>query len=282
VILKFVKMHGCGNDFIVAHAAQEVFAGMASRLMDRRFGIGSDGLMLIYPAKKDQGRSDFTIKMLNPDGSRMGMCGNGIRCVTRYVALHKLIPADQTKITFDVDGREIVCVLEDEGRRVKVDMGIPEFSPSRVPFEGEEEFIGRQIEIGQQIFKATLLSLGNPHCVIFVKDVNLVNLPEIGAMIEYHEMFPERINVEFVQVVDRDNIVIKVWERGAGATLACGTGACASVIAAVRNNLCNRGIQVALPGGVLTVDWSEDGKAYLTGPAEVVYSGELSESFLNI
>jgi len=282
VILKFVKMHGCGNDFILVHAAQELFAGMASRLMDRRFGIGSDGLMLIYPAENIQARSDFAVKMLNPDGSRMGMCGNGIRCVARYVALHKLIPADQTKITFDVDGREIVCILEDQGRRVKVDMGTPEFLPCRVPFSGEGEFIGREIMIQQQRFKATLLSLGNPHCVIFVKDVDLVNLQEIGALIEYHEMFPERINVEFVQVVDRDNIVIKVWERGAGATLACGTGACASVIAAARNNLCNRKVQVALPGGVLAVDWSEDGKVYLTGPAEVVYSGELSESFLKI
>jgi len=272
----FLKMQACGNDFVVAHTDHDVFSGMASRLMDRKFGVGADGLMLVQPITD----GDFEIKMLNPDGSSMGMCGNGIRCVARYVVLQNLWTAEKKEIVFKVQGRKLKCTLEDAGQAVRVDMGIASFDPPSLPFRGSEEFINSEIKVGDDLFRATLLSLGNPHCVIFVEDAEAINLQMLGPKIEHHEMFPERINVEFVQVLARDCLKVKVWERGAGATLACGTGACASLVAAVKNDLTSRLATVSLPGGELQVEWGQDERVFLTGPAEEVFSGQIRKSFL--
>ena len=229
--------------------------------------------MVVYPSRE----CDFEVAMYNPDGSAMGMCGNGIRCVARFVKMEGLVSPQASQLVFRVDGsRRVVCELkgEGDGRTVRVDMGEPSFAPETVPVQASQEVIGQKLQIGSECFEITCLSMGNPHCVVFVDDVAGLELERLGPKFESHPLFPARVNTEFVQVTASQALRVRVWERGAGATLACGTGACACVVAATRNDLCDGRAIVELPGGALEVVWERDtNRVFMTGPANEVFKG---------
>jgi diaminopimelate epimerase len=258
--MKFVKMHGTGNDFILIDSRKESLEGLdlakfAIKLCDRHYGIGADGLLVVYPSKS----ADARMKVVNSDGSEAEMCGNGIRCFAKYL----FETAEPKKEIFSIEtaaGVIIPSIIQHNGRTavIEVDMGEPhDIKPASV-----------------KKYDATLVSMGNPHCVIFVKDLNAVKLDADGPEIENMKMFPNRTNVEFVKVENRNEITVRVWERGAGETLACGTGACASVVAAVNEDLTAKDVLVHLPGGNLEIEWQADGHVILRGPAETVFEGD--------
>lgn len=283
--LSFVKMHGLGNDFIVIDdRAEELdFSPEAVEwFCDRNFGIGADGLMLIRPATRDD--ADLAWWFRNSDGSVAEMCGNGIRCFARYAVDHGLVPRDQELLRVET----LVGVLSIKISRspdgtfdlATVDMGEPVLEPSLVPTtlncEGEKApVVGCPLETGVGTYEVTCVSMGNPHCVIWVDDVEEAPVHEAGPAIETHPAFPRKTNVEFAQVVGNGLIRVRVWERGVGETLACGTGACATVVAATLSCRIGREAVVELPGGQLSVRWDADGHVYMTGPAEEVFSGTL-------
>ncbi len=268
-------MHGCGNDFLVLANpgfAYEDWPPLARALCDRHFGVGSDGMMIVVDASSPQ--KSVKVWMFNPDGSPMGMCGNGIRCLTRFLALDGIMTKESFTARFDVIGREVICDASDYGRNVKVDMGIPSFSPKDVPVDSPEPVISSPITACGKTFRCTVVSMGNPHCVIPVQSLDEIDLNELGPALENHPLFPERTNVEFVSVAAPDHISVKVWERGAGATLACGTGACAALVACTVLGLSDGRAQVDLPGGTLSVGWRGERKpVIMTGPAREVYTG---------
>lgn len=274
--VSFYKMEGCGNNFVILHeeAPDSVqWQSKAKALLDRNFGIGGDGLMII--GKSDT--HDFSVEMYNPDGSVMGMCGNGIRCVTRYIVMLGMAPDNSSKIRFDVQGRDIECLYEEEGRIVTVKMGSPDFDPKSLPLNSSKEMILRPLEIDDNQYEVSCVSVGNPHCVIFVADVDHVPLNHVGPIIEKHNLFPMRTNVEFVEIISRNQIKVRVWERGAGATLACGTGACASAVVAAKVGRCNFKSKVVLPGGQVEIDWDQPGNVvYLKGPAREIFKGKFN------
>lgn len=275
--MKFTKMHGCGNDYIYVNCFEERVENpseVALKVSDRHYGIGSDGLILIKPSDK----ADFFMEMYNSDGSQGEMCGNGIRCVAKYVYDNNL--TDKTEISIDTLGGIKYLKLEtDSGKveRVAVDMGMPVLKPADIPvlFEGDK-CINQKLLVKDVEFKVTCVSMGNPHVVTFMKDIDDLRIEVIGPMFENHEKFPNRINTEFVKIIDRSHIKMRVWERGAGETLACGTGACASVVACVLNGLTETQVEVELIGGKLLIDYNiEENKVYMTGPATVVFNGEI-------
>ena len=272
----FYKMEGCGNNFIVLYD-EELFSIpwqlKAKALLDRNFGVGGDGLMVI----KNSSTHDFGVEMYNPDGSVMGMCGNGIRCVARYVVMMGMLKTPSSKIKFDVHGRHIECAFEEDGKIVTVKMGSPTFDPKALPLNSSREMVLRPLEIDESQYEVTCVSLGNPHCVIFVADVDHVPLNHVGPIIEKHELFPMRTNVEFVEVISRNQIKVRVWERGAGATLACGTGASAAMVVAAKVGRCNYKASVVLPGGQVEIDWNQaDNMVYLKGPAHEIFKGKFN------
>lgn len=277
--IAFSKMEGCGNSFVVVfekQASDRGWAALAKRICDHGFGIGSDGLMLIRPSSS----ADFDVNMFNPDGSSMGMCGNGIRCVSRYLLLHGLSSPVTQNLSFNVEGRSISCEFKDSGRLVKVDMGEPSFSPEDLPVACQTEFVNQPISTLKKSFMATCVSMGNPHCVIFDENADQVDLKSFGSQLENHQLFPKRTNVEFVKIINREHLGVYVWERGAGITLACGTGACASVVAGAKLGYCARNCQVTLPGGKLEIFWDSDtNRVYLTGPAREICTGTLAKEF---
>lgn len=272
-------MQGIGNDYIYFDCTKEMInepEKLAVKLSDRHFGIGGDGIILICPSDK----ADFRMRMFNADGSEGKMCGNGSRCVAKFV--HDKGLTDKTTVTLETLGgiKTLVMHLDNKGfvDLVTVDMGEPILCADKVPVVSDsKEVIGKQVTIGKKEQKITAVSMGNPHCVIFLdEDVSKLDLEKIGPDYENDPMFPERVNTEFVNVIDQKTLKMRVWERGSGETLACGTGACAVAVAAVKNGISRRGedITVKLLGGDLIINYKEGGNVLMTGPAAFVFDGE--------
>lgn len=278
--MKFTKMQGCGNDYVYVDCTknQEIeidnIPHVARQVSDRHYGIGSDGLILIKPSQK----ADFFMDMYNNDGSRGKMCGNGIRCVGKYVYDYCLTDKKQVKIE-TLSGIKTLDLTIDNGKvsQVTVDMGNPIFAPEKIPVISDKEIlVNEPIIIGGKEYKITCLSMGNPHAVVFVENTDDIPIETIGPLFENHEMFPDRVNTEFIQVINRNHIKMRVWERGSGETLACGTGACASVVACVLNGLTEDEVKVSLLGGDLHIRYDKDNNlVYMTGPAVTVFEGEI-------
>ena len=284
-MIHFTKMEGCGNDYIYIDGTRESFCNkpeLVRKLSDRHFGIGGDGVIFINSSKI----ADFEMEMYNADGSRGKMCGNGIRCVAKYVYDNGL--TDHNPLTIESFGSVKTLFLElSEGRvsLVTVDMGKPCLEAAEIPADPghllkgtdqEGRLIGVPALVGKQEVRLTAVSMGNPHAVVFVDDTDELDVAAIGPLYEHHPAFPQGVNTEFVQVLDEAHIKMRVWERGSGETLACGTGACASVTASVLNGKTGRKVTVHLLGGDLEINWSEpDGHIYMTGPARTVFHGEI-------
>lgn len=275
--MKFTKMQGLGNDYVYVNCMEQMVedaAETARRVSDRHFGIGSDGLILICPSDK----SDFEMRMYNADGSRGEMCGNGIRCVGKYVYDYGL--TDKTSLSVETLGGIKHLFLEVEDGKVslvKVDMGPAILEPEKIPVTAEgSRVVDEPLQVDGKTFRMTCVSMGNPHAVIYVDDVQGMDLEKTGPSFENHERFPNRINTEFAHVLDRNTVEMRVWERGSGETLACGTGACAVAVASILNGYTEDQVTVRLLGGDLKIEWDrEANKVYMTGPAEVVFDGEI-------
>ncbi|HBI72590.1 MAG TPA: diaminopimelate epimerase [Lachnospiraceae bacterium] len=276
--MKFTKMQGCGNDYVYVDCTKDVIDNIpetARRVSDRHFGIGSDGLILIRTSKQ----ADFMMDMYNYDGSRAQMCGNGIRCVAKYVYDNKLTDKKHLQIETLSGIRDLdLTVADGKVTFVAVDMGKPVLKPSLIPVISDKEIVIKEpINVDNKIYEVTCVSMGNPHAVVFVDDTKNLPMETIGPLFEHHEMFPERVNTEFVHVADRSHIHMRVWERGAGETLACGTGACASVIACILNGFTDHEVTVSLLGGDLTIRYDEKlDRVFMTGPAVKVFDGEIN------
>lgn len=284
--MRFTKMHGLGNDYVYINGlAEDLNSYDLTRLSrivsDRNFGVGSDGLIVILPSET----VDFRMRIFNPDGSEAEMCGNGVRAFAKYVFEHGL--TDKTDLAVQTGAGLVRPRLVVEGGEVvsvRVDMGRPRLARAEIPMSGEpadQPVVNEPLKVDDAEVRITCVSMGNPHCVQFVDDVQAAPVAELGPRIERHSAFPARTNVEFVQVVDRGHVKMRVWERGAGETLACGTGASATCVACVLNERTDRTVEVQLRGGVLTIEWGADDHVYMTGPATEVYSGELSEAMLS-
>ena len=281
--MKFTKMHGCGNDYIYVDGAKEQIPlekkpDIVKKLSDRHFGIGGDGVIFINPSTE----ADFEMEMYNMDGSRAEMCGNGIRCVAKFVYDKGL--TDKTSISIVSCGKtKYLDLTVEDGKvsTVKVNMGSPILKSDDIPVildqeAGSDKVVGEKIQVGDKTYEMTCVSMGNPHAVVFMEDVAGLTIESIGPLFENHVRFPKRTNTEFVKVLDRDTIEMRVWERGTGETLACGTGACASVVACILNGLTNDAVTVKLLGGSLHIMWDRKANlVYMTGPAETVFEGEM-------
>jgi len=275
--MKFTKMHGCGNDYVCVNCLEEAVADPAAAarvVSDRHFGVGSDGLILILPSDP----ADFRMQMFNPDGSEAEMCGNGIRCVAKYVFDHGL--TDKTELDIETGGgvkRLLLALADGKVSRVRVNMGTPRLERAEIPMAGPPGTVLREkLEADGNTFEISCVSMGNPHTIVRVDDVAGCPVHEHGPLIENHPAFPARTNVEFVQVISRREVRSRTWERGAGETLACGTGASATAVACSLNGWTERKVLIHLLGGDLDVEWSEDGSVYLAGPAVEVFSGEIA------
>lgn len=276
-MIRFTKMHGAGNDYIYIDGSKyniENPGSLAKEISDRHFGIGSDGLVLILPSEI----CDFKMRMFNSDGSEAEMCGNASRCVGKYVYDKRL--TDKNEITLETNaGIKRLSLFVSDGyvSSVKVDMGEPVLHGRLIPvFSDAEKVVSVPLDVNGKEINVTCVSMGNPHAVVFCDNITDEDVLVTGKMIETHQFFPKRTNVEFCRIDDRNNITMRVWERGAGETLACGTGACASLVAAVLNGLTEREATVHLLGGDLKIKWDEDNHIYMTGPAVTVFEGELS------
>ena len=276
--MQFTKMHGLGNDYIYINLFKEVVndpAGLSRKMSDRHFGIGSDGIVLIGPAREESG-ADFRMQMFNADGSEAEMCGNAIRCVGKYVYDHEM--TDKRTISVETLGgvKTLDLTVErDKVSTVRVDRGEPVLKPALIPMSVEgDSFIDREIRVNGRTYKGTAVSMGNPHIVIPVSGIDDLDLSLVGPQFEHHPLFPRRTNTEFIENPDKGNIRMRVWERGAGETLACGTGASASLVASVLTGKANRKAIVHLLGGQLTVEWDEKtNHVFIDGPATTVFSG---------
>lgn len=278
--LKFTKMHGAGNDYIYINCFEETVKNpekLAIKVSDRHFGIGSDGLILISPSDK----ADFKMNIYNADGSEGMMCGNGIRCVSKYVYDNGMTDKDEISVETR-SGIKLIKMNVENGKVVsaRVNMGEPILEAEKIPtkFDGEN-VIRQKLTIDGKEYEVTCVSMGNPHCIVYVDDVKDIDLEKIGPKFENNEMFPERINTEFVHVVSDTELDMRVWERGSGETLACGTGSCAVTVASVLCGYCKRNteIKINLLGGTLTDIWTDGGDVYMTGPAATVCTGEIEE-----
>ena len=281
--MEFVKMHGLGNDFVFLDhfsvVADEDYSKLAKKLCHRRFGIGGDGLIVILPSKV----ADARMRIINSDGSEPEMCGNGIRCFARYVYDRGLVIHHNPMRVETLAGVMTLKfnIQNDEVQGIQVDMGEPILRADLIPVLGQgEPVVGQFLEVLGETFQYTAVSMGNPHCIIFVEDFSALDFESVGPAIEKHPLFPRKTNVEFIQVNSPQEITMKVWERGAGPTLACGTGACASVVAAVLNAKIERAVTVHLPGGDLFIEWGPDNHVYMTGPATYVFKGEWLEMLI--
>ncbi len=266
--IEFTKMHGLGNDFIVLDLRKRAVTGLAGiirKLSDRRFGVGFDQALILKESKK----ADFRMDIYNPDGGRVEMCGNGIRCLARYIWDRRL----SKKPALDIETLAGVIRPEKKGGLVRVDMREPVLEASLIPARAKGIIINKPLKAGGKTFNITCVSMGNPHCVVFVDDVSGFPVVKFGPMLETHAFFPKKANVEFVQIINRKTLRMRVWERGAGETLACGTGACASVVAAHLNGLSDKKARVMLAGGALDIEWAGNNHVYMTGPAEEVFTG---------
>ena len=278
--MKFTKMEGCGNDYVYVNGFDTKIEDpnkLSEIVSNRHFGIGSDGLIVINPSEV----ADFKMSMYNADGSEGKMCGNGIRCVAKYVYDNKM--TDKTTITVETLSGIKTLVLNVEGDKVKtvrVNMGSPILESSKVPVVSDKEkVIDEPVTVNNKEYRITCVSMGNPHAIVYLdKDIDIkkFEIEKIGPFFENHKAFPERINTEFIQVVDKNNLNMRVWERGSGETLACGTGACASLVATVLNGMCDTTATLHLLGGDLKITWDKDeNTVYLEGPAKTVFTGEV-------
>lgn len=274
--LDFTKMHGCGNDYIYVNGFELDFekaikVKLAKTLSDRHFGIGADGLIFINPSSV----ADFEMEMYNADGSRAEMCGNGIRCVAKYVYDRKMVNKEEFVIE-SMGNRKIINVSVKDGlvETVRVDMGAPILKPELIPVvSSDETFIDNPVNIDGKTYKMTCVSMGNPHAVIFHNPEDVLSL---GPFVENNSIFPKRVNAEFVEILDRKNVRMRVWERGTGETLCCGTGCCATTVACILNGYTDNEITVHVPGGKIDVLWNkEDNHIYMTGPATTVFDGSV-------
>ncbi len=281
MVIEFSKYQGLGNDFILIdnrHQQEPIISSeQAIQMCDRHFGIGADGVIFALPGQEG---TDYTMKIYNSDGSEPEMCGNGIRCLAKFIAnLEGNTEVNKSYRIHTLAG-VIVPKLTSNGE-VTVDMGKPQLTAGEIPTtlaDAAEKVIAKSLEVAGQSWTVTCVGMGNPHCITFVEDSEAIALEKIGPLFENHAVFPQRTNTEFIQVVSSDYIKMRVWERGAGITLACGTGACASVVAGVLNNKCDRSCTVELPGGCLQIEWSPtDEKVYMTGPAIEVFTGKYLE-----
>ena len=278
--MKFTKMEGCGNDYVYIDGARERIASeekpdFVRRVSDRHFGIGSDGVIFINPSTE----ADFEMEMYNADGTRAEMCGNGIRCVAKFVYDKGL--TDKCDISVVSCGKiKYLKLFLKDGKVdcVKVNMGAPELVAENVPVVCEkEQAVDEPITVLGKEYKMTCVSMGNPHAVVFMDDVEHLKIEKIGPHFENHERFPKRINTEFVKILDRQTVQMRVWERGTGETLACGTGCCATVVACVLNGLTDETVTVKLLGGEIKITWDrEENLVYMTGPATTVFEGEIN------
>lgn len=277
--IEFAKYHGLGNDFILIdnrHSPEPVITPeQAVEMCDRHFGIGADGVIFALPG---QNGTDYTMRIFNSDGSEPEMCGNGIRCLAKFIAD---LEGSKAKTQYRI--HTLAGVISPELRsdgQVKVDMGVPRLLAAEIPTTlaaPDAKAIDMPIEVAGKSWSVTCVSMGNPHCITFVDDVSAVALETVGPVFEHHPAFPQRTNTEFIQVIRSDYVKMRVWERGAGVTLACGTGACAAVVAGVLVAKCDRTTAVELPGGVLEIEWAEvSGRIYMTGPAQRVFTGCIS------
>jgi diaminopimelate epimerase len=273
--LQFVKYQGLGNDFILldnrASDTPIVTPAQAAQICDRHFGIGADGVIFVLPG---QAGTDYTMRIYNSDGSEPEMCGNGIRCMARYIA-ELGGPEAKSNYTIHTLAGVITPKLNPDGQ-VTVDMGQPRLQPALIPTtlgQGLEQVVNLPLEVAGQTWQVTCISMGNPHCITFVDDVAAIDLEKIGPLFEHHPAFPQRTNTEFIEVVRPDYLKMRVWERGAGITLACGTGACAALVAAVMNDKSDRRCTIELPGGPLQIEWAEDDRIFMTGAADRVFAG---------
>lgn len=275
--MKFTKMHGIGNDYVYVNCFEETVENpseVAVKISDRHFGVGSDGLILIKPSKV----ADFEMAMYNADGSRGEMCGNGIRCVAKYVYDRGL--TDKTSLSIEtLAGIKYIDLTVENGKvsLVRVNMGAPELIADKIPVISDtKEVIAQLLLVNGKTYDVTCVSMGNPHCITFMEeDVRKLDLTAVGPAFENHEKFPNRINTEFVNVLDKKTLRMRVWERGSGETLACGTGACATAVAAIVNGLTEEEVTVELLGGNLQIRWDrEQNLVFMTGPATIVFDGE--------
>jgi len=278
--MQFTKMQGLGNDFVVVDCLRQRFPEaewprLAQRLCDRHFGIGADGLLLVLPSKV----ALFRMRIINADGSEAEMCGNGIRCVAKYLYDRALTTERQFGIETLAGVRRPKLIVENKRvRAVRVDMGEPRLNRADIPMRGEPRespVIGEKLKVEGTKYEITGVSMGNPHCVIFVDHVERFEVDKVGPKIENHSSFPQRTNVEFVEVLNSQELRMRVWERGAGQTIACGTGACAAAVAAALNKRANRRVTVHLDGGDLLIEWQGNNHVFMTGPAEEVFVGEI-------
>lgn len=274
--MKFTKMQGLGNDYVYVNCFEEQIENpgeVARQVSDRHFGIGSDGLILIKPSET----ADFCMDMYNADGSRGEMCGNGIRCVAKYVYDKGLTDQEQISIETLAGIKYLDLTIQNgEVALVQVDMGEPQLVAKEIPVIADtEQVIDAQIQVENEEYRMTCVSMGNPHCVVFMEDVEGLAIEQIGPKFENHSRFPNRINTEFVKVMDENTLQMRVWERGSGETLACGTGACATAVAAILNGHCKEEVTIHLLGGDLKIRWDKKSNhVFMTGPAKIVFDGE--------
>ena len=276
--MKFTKMQGLGNDYVYVNCFKETIENppeMAKKVSNRNFGIGSDGLIMINPSDV----ADFEMEMYNADGSRSEMCGNGIRCVGKYVYDYGLTEKEHISVETLAGIKYLDLTVEDgKVKLVKVDMGSPELVPENIPIVADgNRVIDEPINVNGTEYRMTGVSMGNPHAVVYVEDVKGLDIETIGPAVENHERFPNRVNTEFVKVLDRNTVEMRVWERGSGETMACGTGACAVAVACILNGFTEDKVTVKLLGGDLQIEWDKEAdKIYMTGPAEVSFDGEIN------
>ncbi len=276
--MKFTKMQGLGNDYIYVDCTQKSIdnpSEVAKKVSDRHFGIGSDGLVLILPSEI----ADFRMRMFNSDGSESEMCGNAIRCVGKYVFDNGLTDKQFLKIE-TLAGIKVLDLTIETGKvvLVRVDMGEPILIPRDIPVDSDKDsFISQPVQIDNRVYNVTAVSMGNPHAISYIEDVANFPLHEVGPKMETNKLFPRKVNSEFVEIIDRTTLKMRVWERGAGETLACGTGACAVLVSSVLNGVSDRAATIKLLGGDLHIEWSEaDNHVYMTGPAVKVFDGEIA------
>ncbi len=275
--MKFIKMHGAGNDYIYIDCFSQNVKNpkiLSKRLSDRHFGIGADGIVLIKPSVI----ADCFMDIYNADGSRAQMCGNAVRCTAKYIYDNKI--QNSTIVVETLSGIKTVEIIKKDGIAVggRVNMGKPLFNGRVIPTRYGNNIVKNKIlNIDNKDYEINCVSMGNPHCVTFCDDVDAINIEKIGPLFENHEMFPERINTEFVQVADKNNLKMRVWERGSGETLACGTGACAAVVMSVINGICekNKDVEIVAKGGRLWAKWCDNGNVVLSGEAVQVFTGEI-------
>lgn len=276
--IKFTKMHGCGNDYVYINCFEQEISSpgkLSMILSDRRYSIGGDGIILICKSEI----ADAKMRIFNKDGSEGKMCGNGIRCVAKYLFDNGIVKEKSGIKIETLSGVKIIDIIDNSAKEdlIKVDMGKASLNPNDLPaIFGKDKIINEKITLGDETFNITCVSMGNPHCIIFCDEVYSAKVKEIGSKLSSHKMFPEGVNVEFVSVVDKNNITMRVWERGSGETLACGSGSCASVVAAVENGFCNKNedVTVHLRGGKLVVNCTDE-KVYLIGSAVKAFEGTI-------